>query len=121
MKMDEYEPLGFDEYQIHAGNSAVYPEVGSGSTIAIVYAALGLANEAGEAAGKVKKMLRDNGGVLTEDIARNIASEIGDTLWYAAALADEIDWSLEKIASDNIAKLADRKERGVIQGSGDNR
>jgi NTP pyrophosphatase (non-canonical NTP hydrolase) len=118
---EEYTPLSFDEYQVHSTSTAVYPEVGTGSTLAVVYAALGLANEAGEAAGKVKKMLRDNGGVMTEEIAKTIASEIGDTLWYAAALASEVDWSLERIAELNLAKLADRKDRGVIAGSGDDR
>jgi NTP pyrophosphatase (non-canonical NTP hydrolase) len=50
-----------------------------------------------------------------------IADEIGDVLWYMAALCKDLDISLESIANKNIVKLLDRRARNVIQGSGDNR
>ena len=81
---------------------------------ALEYLALGLTSEAGEVAGKVKKNIRDG----TES---NVASEIGDVLWYCAMLASEIDVSLGKIMEGNLEKLNDRKQRGTLQGSGDNR
>jgi len=108
--------MTFEEYQNLAVATAVY---GAGS--AIIYPALGLVNEAGEVAGKVKKVLRDNGGVFSGDKRKQIADEVGDVLWYIAALAQDLGISMEEIALTNLAKLKDRQERNVIQGSGDNR
>ena len=50
-----------------------------------------------------------------------LASEIGDVLWYCAALARDIGYDLQHIAQGNIAKLNDRAKRGKIGGDGDNR
>lgn len=109
----------FDEYQDRAGETAIYP--GSGGTTGLMYTALGLAGEAGEAANKVKKVLRDNEGKLTEESAKEIGKEIGGVLWYAAMLADEVGLSLGDIARQNLDILAGRAARGVLSGSGDNR
>ena len=108
--------MDFKEYQEKALKTAIY---GSGSNI--IYPALGLANEAGEVLGKIKKVLRDNNGEFSQELNNGIASEIGDTLWYCAALARDLGVSLEEIAIKNITKLEDRQKRGVIHGSGDNR
>lgn len=108
--------MEFKEYQEKALGTAQY---GAGSKV--IYPALGLANEAGEVLGKIKKVLRDNNGNFTEEKNKEIAKEIGDVLWYIAALASDINISLEDIAAENLQKLADRKARNVIQGSGDNR
>lgn len=104
-------------YQAAAKETAQYPVIGQG----ITYPALGLAGEAGEVADKVKKIFRDKGGVVSDRDRIEIAKEIGDVLWYCAAMAEEIGISLQDICSMNIAKLADRKERGVMGGEGDNR
>jgi len=108
--------MNFKEYQEKALSSAVY-----GVMARIIYPALKLNGEAGEVAEKVGKVLRDNGGVFTDEIKAAIGKEIGDVLWYCAALAHDLGLNLDDIAEGNIAKLADRKTRGVIQGSGDNR
>ena len=108
--------MNFDEYQKEALETAIY---GAGNKI--IYPALGLANEAGEVLGKIKKVLRDNNGEFNEFTNKEIAKELGDCLWYIAALAKDIDWNLNEIAQINISKLKDRRERGVIQGNGDNR
>lgn len=104
------------EYQEQAVKTAVY---GNGKEI--IYPALGLANESGEVLGKIKKVLRDKNGDFDDESRKAIAAEIGDVLWYCAALARDIGYNLEGIAVGNIVKLKDRQERGVIQGSGDNR
>ena len=114
------EDLSFTAYQVAASDTAIYPEVGTGSILAIAYCGLGL-GEAGEVQGKIKKILRDNGGVLSQEHVDNVSSELGDVLWYVANLASEIGVSLEQIAQGNLDKLNDRKERGVLGGSGDNR
>ena len=109
--------MTFKYYQDKAVKTAIY---GSGSTI--IYPALGLANEAGEVLGKIKKVLRDNEGDFNNIERREaIAAEIGDVLWYCAALSRDIEIPLETIAQRNIEKLLDRQARNVIQGSGDNR
>lgn len=89
-----------------------------------LYEALGLAGEAGELAGHVAKAIRDEDYPtkgLTPDRETLIRKELGDVLWFVAALADSMGYSLRDIANSNLQKLQDRKDRGVIQGSGDHR
>ena len=109
--------MKFDDYQKATKQTAKYPE-----QMALVYLSLGIASEAGEVAGKMKKWIRDGDSKMTrEQWVQAMSSEIGDVLWYAARLADELDLDLGQIAQENMDKLLDRKERGVIGGSGDNR
>lgn len=108
--------MNFDEYQKQALETKAY---GAGDKI--IYPTLGLGDEAGEVLGKVKKVLRDNDGIFTEAICKTIADEMGDVLWYLSALSDDINISLDTIAANNIAKVEDRRIRGVIHGSGDYR
>jgi NTP pyrophosphatase (non-canonical NTP hydrolase) len=110
--------MNFDEYQARTADTAIYP--GQGTITGLLYCALGL-GEAGEVQGKIKKILRDHNGAITEETEKAVEKELGDLLWYAARVADELDLSLGHIAASNLAKLADRKERGVLQGNGDDR
>lgn len=87
----------------------------------IVYPTLGLANEAGEVAGKVKKIFRDRGGVITDADREALALELGDVLWYLSELCTRLGLRLDEVAAKNIGKLADRAARGVIRGDGDHR
>ena len=107
----------FDLYQDAAEATAIYPDKGDN----LYYPALGLAGEAGEVCEKIKKIMRDQKGFVTQESAEEISKELGDVLWYIAALATEINISLSSIAEDNMNKLVDRQERGVLGGSGDNR
>jgi len=93
---------------------------GVAKLLAVSYASLGM-GEAGEVQGKVKKVIRDSGGVIDDKVRATIAGELGDVLWYVAATADEFGLSLSDVAQGNLDKLFDRKVRGVIGGSGDNR
>jgi NTP pyrophosphatase (non-canonical NTP hydrolase) len=110
----------FAAYQGAVATTAIYPESGTGSPLALAYVGLGL-GEAGEIQGKIKKIIRDDGGVLGEAARINIANELGDLLWYVARTASEISMPLEVIAQMNLNKLNDRMMRGVLQGSGDDR
>lgn len=103
-------------YQEEAMKTAVY-----GAESRIIYPALGLAGEAGETAGKIAKVFRDSNGVFGEEQKQVIMDEMGDVLWMLAALANDLGTSLNLIAEENLAKLRDRQERNVIQGSGDKR
>lgn len=108
--------MTLNDYQQQAIKTATY-----GSEHSIIYPTLGLAGEAGEVADKVKKVIRDNGGVFTQEQKVAIAKELGDVLWYIAADSRDLGFTLEDIANTNLEKLASRKTRGVISGSGDDR
>ena len=107
----KYETVDFKSYQDMASETAVYKTEHS-----VIYPALGLAAEAGEVANKVKKILRD--GNFNREA---IADEVGDCLWYIAALCRDLNVDMKELAKNNLRKLHDRKARGVIQGSGDKR
>ena len=104
-------------YEMKAGQTAIFPKYK-----ALEYLALGLTSEAGEVAGKVKKLIRDGEDVEGFELKKiAIASEIGDVLWYCAMLAKEVGVPLNDIMKENLKKLHGRKVRGTLHGSGDNR
>lgn len=98
-----------------------------------MYAYLGLAEEAGEVAGKVAKFIRHNDGLspncglqyaLHDERSKFIdalSGELGDVLWFVAEIATLNGLDIEDLMRQNIAKLEDRKSRGVIDGEGDDR
>lgn len=108
----------FDAYQRRALETALFPEIGGERC---VYPALGLADEAGEVLGKIKKLYRDQDGEVTPEFRAQLKKELGDVFWYVAVLADAFDLRASAIAEANLQKLADRAQRGVIRGSGDER
>ena len=104
-------------YEMKAGQTAIFPKYK-----ALEYLALGLTSEAGEVAGKVKKLIRDGEDMEGFELKKiDIASEIGDVLWYCAMMAKEVGVPLNDIMKDNLKKLHGRKVRGTLHGSGDNR
>lgn len=111
--------MKLNDYQSKAVTTAVYPK-----DKALPYLALGLSGEAAEVANKVKKILRgdyDNDPEKAEEALNAITMELGDTLWYIAVLASELDADLDLIAISNLDKLAARVEANTIKGSGDDR
>ncbi|HHX58799.1 MAG TPA: nucleoside triphosphate pyrophosphohydrolase family protein [Candidatus Moranbacteria bacterium] len=82
---------------------------------------LGLADEAGEVQALFKKWIRDDNADFEKIKKEEVKKELGDVLWYIAVIAHDLEIELNEIAENNIAKLADRMERGKIGGSGDNR
>lgn len=120
--------LELNEYQKKAHMTADYPEgricgtqTGVDTFVHYLYPALGLAEEAGEVAGKYAKAIRDEEGVISEERKAAIVKELGDVLWFVAELATCLEVDLDLVAEMNLQKLASRKARGVIGGSGDNR
>lgn len=85
----------------------------------IVYPTLGLVNEAGEFAGKIKKIFRDKDGSISDADREALKSELGDVLWYLTQICTNLDLKLEEVAEANLDKLFSRLERGMIQGDGD--
>jgi NTP pyrophosphatase (non-canonical NTP hydrolase) len=123
-----------NDYQEACRQFAVYPgrkgmskievrgqEMMVGNYVGLVYVGLGISGEAGEVSDKIKKILRDHNGCLTSERREALLQEAGDVFWYLSSLADELGATLEEIASMNIRKLTDRKERGKIGGEGDKR
>ena len=86
-----------------------------------IYPVLGLCGESGEIAEKIKKVIRDEGGIVSEHKREEIKKELGDVLWYISQIATELGLSLDAVAKLNIEKLRSRLERNKIFGSGDNR
>lgn len=109
--------MDFKEYQEKSRKTAVYPNRDNN----FVYPTIGLSGEVGEVSEKVKKIIRDDEGAVSEEKKSEIEKELGDVLWYVSQLASEFGLSLDSIAERNIKKLFSRLERGKIQGSGDNR
>jgi NTP pyrophosphatase (non-canonical NTP hydrolase) len=109
--------MNLSDYQTRSRVTAKYPPIGH----AVIYPALGLTNEAGEVAGKIKKIFRDKGGEFGDADRAALAAELGDVLWYLAQVATELDLSLDDIAQHNLDKLMSRLERGKIGGDGDTR
>jgi len=109
--------MNFNDYQQKSRATAKYPAIGH----AIIYPTLGLVNEAGEVAGKIKKIFRDKSGEISPETREALKAELGDVLWYLAQTCTELDISLDEVAESNITKLLDRQARGKIQGDGDNR
>jgi len=87
----------------------------------IAFYALGIADEAGEVAGKIKKLIREKNSVLTEDYKKEIVKELGDVLWYMTQMCTYMNVSLEDVAKSSIEKIMSRQERGKLFGNGDNR
>jgi len=109
--------MDFEEYQKISRKTAIYPDKDNN----FVYVTLGLIGEAGEVAEKIKKVLRDNNGILDEERKQALKKELGDVLWYLAQLSTELGLSLDDIACFNIEKLSLREQRGTLHGDGDNR
>ncbi len=112
--------MEFAEYQARATETAIYPGAGTGSTLALTYIGLGL-GEVGEIQGKIKKIMRDDHGQLSDEKRMKLLDETGDALWYLTVLVEELGDSMDAVAQRNLEKLASRQERGVLGGSGDDR
>lgn len=110
-------PFDFNAYQEAAARTGAVISAGH----PVVYPTLGLASEAGEVAGKVKKIFRDRQGRITDADREALAMELGDVLWYLSEICTRLGIRLEDVATGNIAKLADRSARGVLRGDGDHR
>jgi NTP pyrophosphatase (non-canonical NTP hydrolase) len=111
--------MTLDEYQELAARTADFGN--KDTNYILMYLSMGLAGETGEVIEKVKHIIRDKGGEMTEEKRELLKKELGDVLWYSSQLARTLGLSFEDIAELNIKKLADRESRGVIKAEGDTR
>lgn len=128
MELSEYQKKAYgtalhlerirERYSDENGNSTIPKDIEK--LLGIYYCGLGL-GEVGEIQGKLKKILRDSGGVIINETKLKLRDEIGDALWYVAALCTELGFDLNDVAQRNLEKSALRKKNNTIRGSGDNR
>ena len=115
--------MDLDEYQEAAEITAIYPH--RGQAMGLVYTGLKLSGEAAEVGQLIGKAIRDTDfaetGKLKPEVRQKIAAELGDVLWYVSEIASQINYYLSEVAQINLEKLQSRKERGTLQGSGDDR
>lgn len=109
--------MNFEEYQKLSRETAFYPDINNN----FIYPTLGLIGESGEVAEKIKKIIRDDNGLVKEEKRQEIMKELGDVLWYLSQISSELKLSLDDVAKLNIEKLNSRHKRGKLGGSGDNR
>lgn len=110
--------MTFDEYQKVALTTAHnHPDDLMDKTIW----AMGVAGEAGEVVEKWKKIVAYKDGKVSATDKAELKKELGDVVWYIAVLANSLGLTFEEVMQLNVKKLADRKQRGVIKGQGDNR
>lgn len=102
----------FNEYQEFVDNLKIYPKEHS-----ITYPILGICGEAGECSEKIKKFLRGDRELDKVELVK----ELGDILFYICALASDLGYTLMDVVDMNEVKLTSRRERGILQGNGDNR
>lgn len=121
--------MTLNEYQTRAMTTCM------GSCDNFAYMFLNLVGEVGELSSKVAKAIRkkkaliDNNqflgeigdeGFSTADWS-DLRKEVGDCMWQLAGLCHVMGWTLEEVCQENLDKLASRKQRGLIDGNGDNR
>lgn len=111
--------MTFDEYQKLAMTTAhtSYDDPLMQNSVWV----MGIAGEAGEVVEKWKKAVAYRDGKFSDEEFADFKKEFADVIWYIAVLAESLGLSLDEIMRDNVKKLADRKQRGVIKGQGDNR
>ncbi len=110
--------MTLDEYQKQALTTVIKSD---SEFRDLLHWVLGINGESGEIAEKVKKIIRDKGGRVSEQDKTDMAKEVGDVLWYLAVFAHHLGVPLETVAQQNLDKLKSRQARGVLGGSGDNR
>lgn len=108
--------MDIKEYQGFVKELSIYP-----STLAIIYPTLGLTGEAGEVSEKVKKLYRDESGVVSRVFVDGVKKELGDVLFYITAIANDLDLTLQEVFDCNVEKLTARRERNTLKGNGDDR
>lgn len=111
--------MTFEEYSEQAKKTSMYPAIGFGDLAKIIYPSIKLAGETGEFMEKIGKIIRDDDGRISSTRQLQLAMELGDILWYWAALIRELDLEPSFVAQLNLEKLLDRQTRGTIQGEGD--
>jgi NTP pyrophosphatase (non-canonical NTP hydrolase) len=111
--LDLDDQASLDKFQELANTTAVYPD--QYSAYGRMYAALGLAGEAGEIADETSKHWRNDGGHMTSERGDKIMDELGDAMWFVAALCTEWQLSLSEVCEHILQKLQEREREGNLK------
>jgi NTP pyrophosphatase (non-canonical NTP hydrolase) len=124
-KLDDYQTaaLKYDTFEGYKDGKMKYSRDGImiATEPGLIEKVMGLPGEAGEAADKFKKIIRDKSGIISLSDRDEIAKELGDVMWYVAMVAEYLEIPLSDVANMNIDKLESRYKRNKIHGEGDNR
>jgi len=101
--------MDMNAYQKLAHTTAIY-----GNNFS--YCFLGLAGEAGELCNQAKKVIRDDDNEVRTERWNKMVDELGDVLWYAAAIATVLNITLNEVATQNLDKLNARAIKGTLKG-----
>ena len=113
--------MDFDEYQKKAAKYDLSEATTDLKAVGFIEKVLGLTGEAGETSDKIKKILRDKDGIVSDEDSDLVVKELGDTLWYIASIARYLGVSLSEVAEGNLDKLESRLRRNKLHGEGDKR
>ena len=119
--------MTFNEYQDEASKTAfaspdAFMRNSNGEFVPAPYMYNGLGlGEAGELQNKLKKVMRDSDGVITDTVREAVKGELGGLLWYMSQVAKDFGIKFDEVPEYNIAQLRSRQARGTLKGSGDNR
>lgn len=111
----------FDKYQEKAAKYDFFEATENLKAVGFYEKVLGLTGEAGETADKVKKILRDKDGAISDEDRELLIKELGDVLWYLAAISRYLGVPLSEVAKGNLDKLESRYRRDKLHGEGDKR
>ncbi len=111
--------MDFNDYQKKAAKYDLAEATNDLKDAGFLEKVLGLVGEAGETADKIKKILRDKDGIVSDKDQELIIKELGDTLWYIASIARYMNVKLSEVASNNLHKLEGRYQRDKLHGEGD--
>jgi NTP pyrophosphatase (non-canonical NTP hydrolase) len=115
-KVEANNNISTTDYTNFTRETAIYPKCRE-----LEYVTLGLVGESGEIANKVKKVIRDDGGIITNEKIEDLKCEVGDVCWYIARLCDHLGTTIDEVLTNNVKKLSKRCIDSKITGSGDNR
>ena len=113
--------MDFNEYQKKAAKYDLAEATNDLKAPGFIEKILGLVGEAGETADKIKKIIRDKNGIVSDEDKDLVIKELGDTLWYVASISRYLEVPLSEVAKGNIDKLESRYQRNQIHGEGDKR
>jgi NTP pyrophosphatase (non-canonical NTP hydrolase) len=118
----EDKKLTFEEYAEKALEIKLYDNINIPHNIAVLsYLCLCLTEESSELSGKLKRVIRDKGCIISDEDRKSFLKELGDVQWGIVAIMDWFGFTWEELSSTNLDKIQGRVKRGTLNGSGDER
>ena len=102
--------MTLERWLTETNKTAIYPNSFTQDLGGVAYCALGLNGEAGEVADEIKKVIRNDKGIITPERKKKLCLELGDVMWYWLRLTKELDLNIEHIMDENLHKLSKRYE-----------